>query len=57
MLQLIINKEDNQETMILSSKDWEIEKKTVYIKKEWEDETKENRLYNDIQQLLSDFLA
>ena len=57
MLQLIINKDENQEVMIISSKEWEVENKKVYIKAENEETTKESKLYTDIQKLLSDFLA
>jgi len=52
MLQLIINKTEDRETMIVSSD----KKKKVYIKNDINWETDEWKLYNDILKLLDDYI-
>jgi len=52
MLQLIINKTEDRETMIVSSD----KKKKVYIKNDINWETDEWKLYNEIVWLLEDYL-
>ena len=52
MLQLIINKTEDRETMIVSSD----KKKKVYIKNDINWDTKEWQLYASIIQLLKDYI-
>ncbi len=56
MLQLIINKTNDRETMILSSVKEENTVKKVFVKNDVNWETDEWKLYNEIVWLLEDYL-
>lgn len=56
MLQLIINKTNDRETMILSSVKEENTVKKVFVKNDVNWDTKEWVLYSEITKLLEDYL-
>lgn len=57
MLQLIIDKTDDRETMIISKKEWEYVKNIIF-NKDWKNyESKDWQLYSEIIKLLDNHLA